>query len=140
VYKLLLVSAPFTPERAVAMLWLIRHVPALAAARENLAGEAAGPFAASALRKLADADTWLAAAMEALSPFLLAAQAATFPGATGDAAAALRGYRDWLRGERPAFRAAARLVQAQGQESPGKIRKPQPPTEVPTTAGASQSI
>ena len=52
----------------------------------------------------------------------------------------LRGYRDWLRGERSAFRTAARLVQAQGQESPGKIRKPQPPTEVPTTAGASQSI
>lgn len=108
VYNVLLGQAPFTPERAGAILRLLRQVPTvLRQARENLAGQAAEPFAASALRRLADADARLASAMEALASFLPQAEAAELPAATRDAAAALRGYRDWLSGGRPAFEAAA---------------------------------
>jgi uncharacterized protein DUF885 len=106
-YNLLLVSAPFTESRASAAVRLLRGVPAvLTQARQNLAGEAAAPFAASALRKLAEVDTQLSAAMAALAPLLPPILAGELPRATEEAVAALRGYRDWLRAELPTFRAA----------------------------------
>ncbi|WP_204070654.1 DUF885 family protein, partial [Sphaerisporangium krabiense] len=104
VYNLLLVSTPITPERATAIIRLLDHVPVvLAQARENLAGEAAKPFATSALRILADADTRLDTAMTALAPFLPEARAAELPAATARAVTAVRGYRDWLRESLPTF-------------------------------------
>jgi hypothetical protein len=106
-YNVLLVAAPFTRARASAAVRLLRGVPAvLRQARQNLAGEAAASFAASALRKLATVDTQLTAATAALAPFLPPAEATELPSATEEAVAALRGYRDWLRAELPRFHAA----------------------------------
>ncbi|MFE7263004.1 DUF885 family protein [Streptomyces sp. NPDC057592] len=98
VYNLLLVSTPFTAERADDVVRLLHHVPqVLLQARENLVDTAAKPFAVAALRKLADADSALTTAMSALVPYLPAAQAAGLPAAAERAATAVREFAGWLR-------------------------------------------
>jgi hypothetical protein len=96
VFNLLLAPPPVD---VAAVAALLRRVPVLLGqARDNLGERAAAPLAAYALRLLAGAPDQLRAAMDALDPHDPALAAAT-----GAAADALAGYREWLAGKLPDF-------------------------------------
>ena len=108
VYTVLLVPGPVDAARATTVTALLRHVPAvLDAARANLAGHAARPFAVCTLRVLADAGARLRTAMSALADAVPASSRDALAGAATTAAAALESYRDWLTTELPACQEAA---------------------------------
>jgi Bacterial protein of unknown function (DUF885) len=99
VFNLLLVPPPVDTATVAALL---QRVPVLLGqARANLGERAAAPLAGYALRLLAGAPDQLRAAMDALGggPDLAAA--------TGEAAEALAGFREWLAGALPGFRGEA---------------------------------
>jgi hypothetical protein len=108
IYNLLLISTPFTAERAADVVRLLRHVPkVLGQAVEHLADAARAPFAVSALGKLAGVEDRLRSAMAELEPLLPSAEASGLPEATAEAVAALGDYRQWLQDSLPGFRATA---------------------------------
>lgn len=101
VFNLLLVPPPVDTATLAALL---RRVPVLLGqARDNLGERAAAPLAAYALRLLAAAPDGLRAAMDALPGGPDLAEA------TGEAAEALAGFREWLTGELPAFTGPAAI-------------------------------
>lgn len=96
-YIELLAPPPFDEERAAAIVRHLQYVPhVLAQARENLAGNAAAPFAAYALRLLVDGPDSLIAAMDALAPLLPSLHGARLPDLARQAASHLAALRDWL--------------------------------------------
>ncbi|MEU0992177.1 DUF885 family protein [Streptomyces sp. NPDC005953] len=105
-YNLLLQPPPWPEMRGQEILALLSNVPdILEAARLNLRGHAAAPFARYALLLLNTADGALRTAMTALVPFLPTAQTQRLAAATRVAQHSLVSFREWLRKHLPTFEA-----------------------------------
>jgi hypothetical protein len=102
IHDCLLQPPPIDKPRSRALVRRMAAIPrTVEQARENLDGQAVGPFARLAIEGLGHVRPALRTVSRAIGPMLAPEDAAGFAGETEKAAAALEGFRSWLEERLP---------------------------------------